>query len=151
MRYGENIRTEMISNKEICQVNSVGKNCIIEFYLGAKEVVINSGYLHEINWQEQVDFSMLSEKKLLEEIAWVILSSGMKESIIRKIFPILSEKFYFWESAELIVNNEKQCKTDAISIFNHKGKINAIIDIAEFVFRNGFLYVKNLKRFILQY
>ena len=119
------------------------KNCnkqrrIAKAYLIAKNRLIKMGYADEIDWQYEASLEQLSEPKLLEESAWVILNSGMKETVVRKRFPSISNAFNDWESAKYISNNALECKKKALSYFNHKPKIDAIISIARRISDEGF-------------
>jgi hypothetical protein len=75
---------------------------IINTYLEARLTVIESGYAPEVDWQENVSFEKLDECTFLRECAWVILSSGMKEKIIRHKFIELTPIFFDWISSAKI-------------------------------------------------
>jgi hypothetical protein len=111
---------------------------LVESYLTAREFVINKGFAAEIDWQESRCLSVLSESEFLEEAAWVILNTGMRESIIRRCFPKISAAFLNWISAETIVRNRAYCEAEAVRIFNHPRKISAIGSICERVGYTGF-------------
>ena len=106
------------------------KNTVLINYLEAKEAVIRAGFSAELDWQEDIRFSGVTESDFLREAAWVVLSSGMRESVIRNKFPEISNAFYSWESATRINYNANSCRQKALSSFSHKGKIDAIISIA---------------------
>lgn len=107
-------------------------------YMTAKESVIVSGYAYEIDWQEDLSFSRLTEFDFLREAAWVILSSGMREAVIRRLFPEFSHAFCGWESAHQIVSHKAACRKSALKRFNSPKKIDSIIQIAEHVVEKGF-------------
>jgi len=117
----------------------------IEFiakYVFAKTIVIDEGYADEIFWQADIKFEDLDESTFLRELAWVVLSSGMKERIVRNLFGMISDCFYNWESAELIVDNKDNCFHEAIRFFKNKPKISAIIRSAHNINSLGFLQIK---------
>jgi len=114
-------------------------------YLTAKETVIASRYFKEIIWQELVRFESVTESYFLREAAWVILSSGMKETVVRGKFPAISNAFLHWSSAAEIVAQAEICESRAFESFRHKGKLNAILTIAHAVQEIGF---ENLMRTI---
>lgn len=91
-------------------------------YLDAKEFIIEKGYAREIDWQESLSIESISESDFLRETAWVILSIGMKESVIRGLFDRFSEAFFNWESAEKISVFENYCKNKALKVFRHEKK-----------------------------
>jgi hypothetical protein len=114
---------------------------IASIYMSIKSFVIDAGYVGEVDWQEDVSLDNVDEKVFLQQAGWVVLSSGMRESVIKQKFPGISKAFLEWESAELIVRNRERCFVDAIQCFGHKKKISAIIDIAEDVAEKGFVHV----------
>ena len=111
---------------------------IVEIYMKVKEAVIEKGFAAEIDWQDGIRFSQTSESDFLREAAWVVLSSGMRETVIRQKFPAISEAFFFWRSASHIVRKLEQCRARALAIFRHRQKIKAIITIAEQIHVQGF-------------
>jgi len=116
---------------------------IVDRYLCAKEIVIKKGFAKEIDWQNEIQLSKINEAYFLKEAAWVVLSSGMREYVIRKKFPDISSAFYFWQSSKLIVKNREKCKKHALEVFCHQKKINAIVEIAEIILKNGFNSIKS--------
>lgn len=106
------------------------KNTILNSYLDAKETVIRAGFSTELDWQEDIRFSRVTESDFLREAAWVVLSSGMRETVIRSKFPQISDAFYDWESSSYIVYDANRCRRRALTVFSHKGKIDAILSIA---------------------
>jgi len=111
-------------------------------YMTAKERVIESGYSHEIDWQDNLEFGSLTEPQFLREAAWVILSCGMREVIIRRMFADVSLAFCEWESAQQIVSQKDICRTSALLHFNSPRKIDSIIKIATHVVDRGFENVR---------
>jgi len=113
-----------------------------QIYMDVKQYVIRCGFSHEIDWQEELRFEDLDEERFLREIAWVILSSGMRESVIRKKFGVVSKAFLDWTSSSIIYVNRNICYNEALIYFNNKPKIQAIVDIASYVHKHGFENVK---------
>ena len=107
-------------------------------YITAKSFVIAAGYDSEIKWQESTDFEHIQESDFLREAAWVILSSGMRETIIRQKFPVISKAFFNWQSAEKIIRNKEKCIECTLRFFRHRRKIEAIIQVSAHVFKKGF-------------
>jgi hypothetical protein len=126
--------TEAKSAKR-AQVN-IGR--LLDFYMLAKRVVVDEGFSEEIRWQESIRFSTIGERDFLREAAWVVLSAGMRESVIRRKFSAVSASFMGWQSAEVITKNAQNCRRNASRIFAHPGKINSIIDIAGRIMNCGF-------------
>jgi hypothetical protein len=115
---------------------------LIDTYIMARKAVVAAGYAWEIDAQKNASLDQATEKDFLQEAAWVILSAGMKESVIRKKFTTLSHAFLHWESANAIAKCKRICRATALSCFAHEGKIDAILAVADHVAENGFHYVK---------
>ncbi|NLD49668.1 MAG: hypothetical protein GX660_21175 [Clostridiaceae bacterium] len=111
-------------------------------YFKLKREVISKGYATEIAWQEDIVLKDITEIEFLKETAWVILSSGMRESIIQRKFKDISNVFYNWESASLIISNREECMANALNLFNNERKISAILKICEQVYLQGFTEIK---------
>jgi len=119
-------------------MNSLKKQDIVAAYRRVKDMVLRAGFGEEISWQASVDFNSISESDFLREHAWVTLSAGMKERVIRNLFHPISSSFYYWESARIIVENESHCRNSALRHFNNIHKINAIIITAKNISSKGF-------------
>ncbi|MEY8850034.1 hypothetical protein AB9K26_14535 [Psychroserpens sp. XS_ASV72] len=122
------------------------KSCINDIvlkYLNAKILILNRGYSREIDWQDNLDIDFICESTFLREAAWVILSSGMKESVIQKIFPSISASFFNWKNTKKIISQKNHCLESAKKNFNNEKKLNAIIEIAEQINRLGFESIIN--------
>lgn len=115
---------------------------LVDAYLAARNTVISEGYGHEIQWQHNRDLEHVSERDFLRESAWVVLASGMRDLIVRRKFPAISAAFHWWQNAGSIVRDEQLCRSQAMSVFGHKGKISAIITIATVVYDLGFPQVR---------
>jgi len=113
------------------------KRSIACAYLTAKEYVIQRGFSQEIDWQGKITFESVGESDLLREAAWVILSCGLREQVVREKFDLISEAFLDWTSAQQIVNQTESCRAAALAIFNHPKKIDAIIEVALRIWTEG--------------
>lgn len=111
-------------------------------YLEAKRAVVGAGYDWEIEWQRSVRLSDVSERTFLCEAAWVILCSGMRETIIRRYFGRISDAFLRWRSALAIVQERARCRRRALEVFRNSGKIDAILTVAQRVADDSFARVK---------
>ncbi|PCI11625.1 hypothetical protein COB72_00305 [bacterium] len=103
---------------------------LVDAYLEAHSRVISDGFGEEIDWQDNQNFEEFSESEFLRETAWVILSAGMRETVVRAKFDGISNAFLGWHSAKKIVKDEEQCVKRALSFFNHRKKIQAISSVA---------------------
>lgn len=115
-------------------------------YFHAKDFVIQRGFEQEIDWQENVCIDKISETDFIREVSWVILSSGMHENVIRKIFPNVSDAFFNWESASKIVGNESKCFNEAFNHFKNRKKIEAIIYCVKYLDFTGYeVFIQQVK------
>src|ERR1700733_11428396 len=104
-----------------------------ELYKTAKQLVIDEGYLGELDWQDSLAFSSFTESDLLREAAWVILCSGFRESVVRRHFDFISLCFCDWESADVICRYAGHCRATALTRFANERKIQAIITTANHI------------------
>jgi len=111
---------------------------LADLYLRVKAEVIDAGFASEIDWQDCVGRSPYTETDLLREAAWVILSSGMREAVIRRKFPGVSNAFLNWKSADAIVRSSAKCRQRALRVFRHRPKVAAIIAVARRIKDVGF-------------
>jgi hypothetical protein len=111
-------------------------------YTKAKLRVLTSSFGPEIIWQKNVRPEELTEAVLLRESAWVIISSGMRESVVRRKFPQIAAAFLNWTSARQIVRHRKECVRTALRHFHHEGKIDAIARGAQIIDERGFRAIR---------
>ncbi|MBN8668779.1 MAG: hypothetical protein J0M30_14875 [Chitinophagales bacterium] len=88
----------------------------LENYNNIKNQVIEHGYEHDIKWQENVT-ECTNQYEFFFETCWVILNSGMKEQIARKIWERIKKA---WEDG-----------VDISEVFKHNGKVKAIKYVEE--------------------
>ena len=110
----------------------------VDFYLLAKSIVLGEGFGHEVSWQDGRCFAEITETGFLREAAWVVLSSGMRETVVRNKFNSLSAAFNNWASARDIRENSGLYRRKAFRVFGHARKIDSIIEVASEVDRIGF-------------
>jgi hypothetical protein len=115
---------------------------LVSVYRIAKQYVLDHGYSAEIEWQDNLRFDRVTEQEFLAESAWVVLSSGMREKVIRKLFGDITTAFYKWQSASAITRDANSCIDAAIKIFGHHRKIKAIAEIAATIDIHGFETIK---------
>jgi hypothetical protein len=108
----------------------------------ARSYVTECGFAGEIEWQDSVSLERLAESTFLQEYAWVVLASGMREAVVRRKFPQISECFWSWSSAQMIACHSKDCVTAALLIFHHEQKMRAIVSTAELIANQGFVVFK---------
>jgi len=125
---------------------------IAKGYYIAKSTLIKEGYAAEVDWQYEVSLRDLDESTFLREAAWVILSSGMRETVIRQKFSDISEAFFDWASAGRIVEHADLCTARAADHFRHQAKLAAIVTVAAHVSQQGFSrVVENVRNNGIEY
>ena len=108
----------------------------------ASDYVRAAGLDAEVEWQRRTNLDRFTETELLRESAWVILCTGFREAIVRRIFGHISLCFCDWESSSAIVAADPACKIAARSSFRNEAKLNAIFGVAAFVHELGFQVFK---------
>ncbi|MEJ2861463.1 hypothetical protein [Actinomycetospora flava] len=96
-------------------------------YLARKKLVLLAGFGPEIRVQAQA--ATVDGPTFLREAAWVILNSGMRERVVRGIFPAISRSFLEFEPAP-VCQNSFECTASALQVFRHEPKISAIVAAA---------------------
>jgi hypothetical protein len=114
--------------------------------------VVAEGFLPELSWQQRQSLNRLTETQFLRETAWVILAGGMRETVVRKLFPAVTTGFFEFESASTIVASQSDCRRNALAVFRHPAKIDAVIRVAGLVHDATFSVVRRcLKTFGVGY
>ena len=109
---------------------------LVRAYLLAKQRVIDSGFEREIAWQEEVSIDDVTPTGFVREAAWVVLCSGMRESVVRARFDRIAVSFGLWDPEHIALNGE-HCRCLARAVFNNASKIDAIARIAVEVAEGG--------------
>jgi hypothetical protein len=123
-------------------INHRDEGRIAQAYLTAKRAVLRSSFVAEVI-AAFPDPSEMREELFLRELAWVVLSSGMAESVVRLKFPLISVGFLEFISAKAIADHKDECVARAFVHFRNKAKITAIAYAAERIAREGFASVQN--------
>lgn len=105
-------------------------------YLLIKADVLAAGHEWEIAWQESVRIESVTPTGFLREAAWVVFSAGMREAVVRAKFQQLEQAFSGW-APDRIVARPARCRSAALGVFGHKRKVDAVIEIASTVVRDG--------------
>lgn len=101
---------------------------VTRIYLIAKRAVVDAGYAWEIAWQQGRRMPDVTVEKFMREAAWVVLSAGMSEMVVRKHFDRLTEVMHDWNPAAIVL--DKSTFAAGLKIFQHRGKMAAIQEIA---------------------
>jgi len=111
---------------------------LLERYEQAKSIVRGSGFESEIKWTEETVFDNIDRALFLQEAAWVVLNSGMRESVIRKKYSRILIAFRRLEDLDLILKEREIVLQDALRVFGHRKKMEAILEIVRRVHEMGY-------------
>ena len=100
---------------------------LVRAYLAAKRSVIDGGYAHEIAWQSAT--GPLTPQRFVREAAWVIMCTGMSETVVSRLFPQFLEQLGGLNPAWL-TRHAETARRHALRIFGHEKKIESILSIA---------------------
>jgi endonuclease III len=114
----------------------------LRVFVAASEYVACAGLLSEVEWQRQIKLDDFSESDLLRECAWVILCSGFREQVVRRVFDHISLCFCDWESASAILDADPACRIAAMASFRNAVKLSAIVRVALHIQARGFTVFK---------
>lgn len=114
-------------------------------YLHAKRIVVSCGHASEIAWQARVVLDDVSVESFIREASWVILSSGMRESVVAKRFPLVVDAMKL-DDPKWTVANRQLAHRRGMRVFGHKAKIDAIIDVGELALSLGDLGLRGRLR-----
>lgn len=100
---------------------------LVRWYLQAKREVIEADFAVELEWQESRRLDTVTDIDFFREGAWVVLSSGMNERVVRKIFPKLERRLHGFAPEAVVQDPETRAK--AMQVFAHSRKIDAVLTI----------------------
>lgn len=106
---------------------------ILAGYVTAVERITDAGFGHEIDWAESLSSVKPTPELFCREAAWVILNSGFRASVARKVWPCYSAAFFDFRSAEKIARASIAVRARASACFKNGAKTQAIIDNARIV------------------
>ena len=106
-------------------------------YNFAKDKVIVAGHENDLVWQASVKFEDVTEKYFLENFAWVVLCSGFKYEIARKVEGKVADAFNNYMSAKDIVDHKDAYRERALAVFRNTRKIDAILAISSAIAFHG--------------
>jgi len=110
----------------------------VELFIEAYKFLVENGYESEIAWcEKRVPFSQIDEQVFLREYAWVILNAGFRYEVIRSKWASLYKAFHRFIPFK-IVEDREQVRKNALAVFGYRRKIDAIIDMAEKIWTEGF-------------
>jgi len=104
-------------------------------YLNAKRAVIGAGYAGELDWQQTRRVADVTDIEFVRQSAWVILSAGMRESVVSAVFPRLGTALHAFDPRAMC--SDPSARDAAMRVFAHERKVDAILAIAAVAMRLG--------------
>lgn len=98
-------------------------------YLAAKRIVVDQGFAHEIAWQSRTRPSEVTAPVFAREAAWVVLSAGMREAVVRRVFPRLAEELHQFDPGAL--SDWQLARESTLQVFANERKVDAILAIMD--------------------
>jgi len=102
-------------------------------YLTARRRIVEAGFGDDITWAEGLAKVRPDADYVLREAAWVIVNSGFRFQVARRLWPGLEQAFRGFKVPAV----NETCAPAALAVLNHPGKIGAIIRFAEVLHREG--------------
>lgn len=96
-------------------------------YNNAKKVVIKNGFQSDIDWQNSRVFENITAQNFFTDLAFVILNSGMKASVIAGIWPSVKIAFFEFDENSLRQTPLDYCFNAAFAHFKNEKKLKAIM------------------------
>ena len=116
---------------------------ILKLYPEMRRRVISiQEYYDDVIWQNKASLDSTSGPYFLNQLAHVVLSSGMKASVISTIWYNFARVFHNFQSPQDIVEKKERMRIDALKLFNSQGKVDAIIKAAEIIYSEGWDVIK---------
>lgn len=106
---------------------------LVDGYLDAVKLVQGAGFNDDILWAARLQDVRPTPKYVVQEGAWVIVNSGFRYAVARKLWPRIGEAFH-WFEPELV---GPECADRAMAILRHRGKLNAVVTLAANVAEYG--------------
>lgn len=95
-------------------------------YLTAQERIVSAGFSEDIDWALGLQHVNPTPHYVLREYAWVVVNSGFRYQVARKLWPSLYEAFREFDP-ELTT---WECLPEALKILNHRGKMEGVCKVA---------------------
>jgi len=109
-------------------------------YERALDRVLRAGFTSDIDWALGLASVRPDRQYVLAEIAWVVLNSGFRYQIVRRLWPKFREATYGFDADKIILDRER-CRRRCLQLLNYPGKIDAVLAAADAVQGDGWKQV----------
>jgi hypothetical protein len=106
---------------------------IVSGYIAAYGCVMDSGYAEDVDWAEGLGRVKVDAHYVVQEGAWVILNSGFRYAVARKLWPRMLDAFHGFEPERV----DASCLPAARLVLRHEGKLAAMVELARVVRAEG--------------
>lgn len=112
----------------------------LELFNSAEKFCRENGFAREIEWCEnRPTLNQMLDRDVLREYIWVVLNSGMRNAVIEAKWKQISEAFRFFD-LKAILDDPDAVLRDALEIFGHYNKIDAIIQFAKQLWKHDLAF-----------
>lgn len=105
----------------------------IRGYLDAQQRIVEAGYGPDIDWAERLAYVKPGPVYVLQEASWVILNSGFRYTVAKKLWPGLTRAFREWVPEAVT----EASVTEALLVLKHEGKVKAMAGMAHIIRGEG--------------
>lgn len=120
---------------------------VAKLYAIIKDAVVEAGHGTEIETQGNLDLDACTAQQFMCEMAWVILNSGMRYTVIAKKWPAFMAAFDGFRSYRSFKTwlpyDDDAARERALGVFNSKPKVNAIISNGDMMMDDGWEVVRD--------
>ena len=111
----------------------VNRNDIIVGYIEAGGRIMDAGYFDDIEWARKLAYVKPDAEYILCEGSWVIVNSGFRAAVAKKLWPRLRAAFHEFELEKVTAD----CLPEALSVLRHERKMKAIVALADILRTEG--------------
>jgi hypothetical protein len=112
----------------------------IALFKKAEQLLRENGFSGEIDWCEnRPSLNQMVDSDILREYAWVVFNSGMSNAVIEAKWQDICKAFRFF-NLKLILEEQDAVLSDALNIFGHYKKVNAIIQFCKKLWKESFAF-----------
>jgi hypothetical protein len=121
------------SRETIMATTSSSRSAVLAGYLAAYGCVVEAGFEKDIQWAKGLASVEPDDRYVMCEGAWVIVNSGFRYNVARKLWPELTR--VFWDFDPHCIGPEDMKR--GLKVLRHERKIHAIIDLAALIHKDG--------------
>jgi len=116
----------------------------ITLFNKAEQFLRKTVFSCEIDWWENhPGLLKMADNEILEEYAFVVFSSGMSNAVIEAKWEDISKAFRSF-NLKLILDEPDAVLRDGLNIFNHEGKVKAIIQFCKKLRKESFAFKRQV-------